>query len=298
MSNQTLSTSLIDFGNFKLSITTRSVGDSPEVMGELTFRTIGAWLFLAGKIQREEWLLSDDEMGSVESRYIDHVNNSDFQLADAWGDARVTIWDKNGIDFHLNSDDDFQTAIDTWLAHKLGIKRALEHYKSQHPDKVIQDTPNYNAKNTYSPEEAHVEALNNTPATPKGTSRANQPQSTTAPQNSAFMSKKEAIAKLQPGDNFKMKVVQIKKRSQDGKDYYELYEPYGGKPGDFPAVSIFTDNEVSVNNGLIAALDNLGIKVGQAITADWIFNCTVGKPKEKIVKGETKVFTNIYANSF
>lgn len=281
MGNQTLSTSKVSIGGFELSVTSRSCGDPPIVLQDLTARTIGAWLFLAKKIETKTWVLSDNEIGSVESRYLDarQKTEPDFTLADAWGDARVTIWDtqrgSKTVDFHLNSDDDFQTALDTWYAHKAGIQEALEKVQ---PAAIQQG-------------KAQPAPADQKPATPKGSSR--QP---TASNNGATYTKKEALNKLQPGDSFNMKVVQIEKHSKDGKDFYDFFEPYGGKAGQYSAGTVYTDNEVALESGFIEALDDLGIKPGQALTGSWIVNCTIGKPKTKTIKGEEKTFTNIYIN--
>lgn len=288
--SQTLSVSDAIMGKFTLSITTRSCGDSPQVMEDLTYKTIKAWLWIANLLEHGEYTLPVDDktgelMGSVEDRYTVATweTNEEFKLADAWGDSRVTVWDtfksQSRIGFHLNSDDIPQIAVDTWLANHKAIER------------VLADTPQTAVK-------PHVDAPNSSATPSQGSNAPATPKSQNSAPAGTFYSKKDAIAKLNASDSFKMKIVQIKKRSTDGKDFYEFYEPYGGKPGDFSAVSVFTDNEIAINNGLIAYLDTLGIKLGQALTGNWILNCSVGKPKTKTVKGEEKTFTNIYVNSF
>lgn len=277
MSNQTLATSMVEIGGHKLSVTTRHVGDNVGVMTELTLRTIGAWLRLASKIQREDFVVTEAEAGSVEERYLTAVRKDfpDAVLADAWGDARVTVWDKGGIDFHLNSDDDFQMAVDTWVAHKSGIRQALEKFAPP-------------ARQDGSPQPAPA---GERPATPKA-------QNVTQDDLTPLLSKKEAIAKLQPGDPFRMKVMQIEKHSKDGLDYYDFYEPMGGKAGQYSSKTIYADNEIAIENGLIAYLETMGIQMKQALVGNWIVNATVGKPKTRTVKGEEKTFTDIYINSF
>jgi hypothetical protein len=130
---------------------------------------------------------------------------------------------------------------------------------------------------------------------------ANSPQAPRTPNSAvagATYTKKDAIAKLNAGDKFKMKVVQIEKHSKDGSDYYEFFEPYGGKAGQFSAVSVFVDNEVAIKNGLIDYLNTFNISMKAPLVGEWILNCAMGKPKTKVVKGEEKTFTNIYVNSF
>lgn len=270
------------FEGYELNITARKLdGESTEVYAALIVRTVKLWLYLASQINAAKHELPDEiAFKSAELSVEADMDGLEF---DGFDESRVTVFDWNHkLEMTLHSHSLPQPTLDLFWA----MNSAKADLNDLYPitDKIIQDTP--------------PQPTNEPPATPKGTTRANQPQTPTTPQGGVIMSKKDAIAKLQPGDNFKMKVVQIKKRSQDGKDYYELYEPYGGKPGDFAAVSVFADNEVALNNGFIANLDALGIKLGQALTGNWVFNCAVGKPKEKVVKGEKKVFTNIYANSF
>lgn len=314
--SQTLIVQEVNLKGFNLSVTARDNGEDASILEELTYRTIGAWLWIASRLEQNVYTIPDELRGSVESRYAADINKDNgadsdaptaapFIFQETFGDARVTIWDsyrgQKRVNFHLNSDDDLQRAVDTWCATQKALERAFEKWGDKVAN-VIQDTP---PVSTQSP------APTDRPATPK-----NAPSAPVAPHNSArngyspedahaevaaqgkYFTKKEAIAKLNAGDSFKMKIVQIEKHSKDGSDFYDFYEPYGGKAGQFSATSIFVDNEIALNNGLIAYLDTFGIKLGQALTGNWILNCSVGKPKTKTVKGEEKTFTNIYVNSF
>lgn len=125
----TLSVSDAKMRGYNLSITTRDKGDSAEVLEEITFRTIGAWLFIVSRLEQGIFTFPDDLNGSVETRY---ETEKGVKLPESWGDARVTVWstyrgDKNP-EFHLNSDDVPQTAVNTWLANKNAVKRAIEKY--------------------------------------------------------------------------------------------------------------------------------------------------------------------------
>lgn len=287
-----------------LSVSTRDAGhetpEDPQLTEDLTYRTIATWLSIVEYLEKGTYKYTK---GSVEQVYADYINeqaakdtdapkSEPFEFKEVFGKSRVEVWatfrgEKNP--FHLCSDDNPQRAINVWLAHNKGIKRA---------------------KAKFAPEQSEQSA--DAPATPKNAPQpgnamfTHEPQSNTptAPQNAAnanvggFYTKKDAIAKLQPSDKFKMKIVQIEKHSKDGKDFYEFFEPYGGKAGQYSAASVFTDNEVALNNGLIAYLDTLGVKLGQALTGEWVVNCAVGKPKTKMFKGVEQTFTNIYVNSF
>lgn len=303
--NQAVIVSEVNLKGYNLSVTCRDNGEDSTILEELAYRTIGAWLWIASRLEQNVYTIPDELKGSVESRYAAELSTDDtdggkkvFEFKETFGDARVTIWDTyrgKKVSFHLNSDDDLQRSVDTWCASQNAIDRAFEKWG----DKVAesrQDAPTttqqrvqtaYADKPAYAPENQTTEY--DKPATPKGTP--------TTPNTGNLYTKRDAIAKLNAGDPFKMKVVQIEKHSKDGKYFYDLYEPYGGKAGQYSAASVFTDNEIAINSGLIADLDKLGVKLGQSLTGNWVFNCSVAKPKTKTIKGEEKTFTNIYVQS-
>jgi len=296
---QTLSVGDTPMAGYNLSVTTRDNGDSVIIMEELTYRTIKAWVMIVTKfLEQQVYTLPLDEngnvRGSVEQAYAYDLNtNQDtdqpekplFEFTETFGDARVTVWDtfksNPRISFHLNSDDIPQVAVDTWVANQRAIQRAFTEFGGLKKDgsQARQDAP---------PQPAPA---GERPATPK---RQNAPQNSAVP----LLTKKEAIAKLQAGDPFRMKIVQIERHSKDGKDYYDFFEPWGGKAGQYSAKTIYADNEIAINNGLITYLETLGVQLGQALTGNWIVNCTLGKPKTKTIKGEEKTYTDIYINSF
>lgn len=301
---QTVIVNEVNLKGYNLSVTLREAGDSPEVLEELAYRTIGLWLWIAQNLEQGVYKLPSYEgVSSVESRYQDEINdirqakNQDtdepslppFAFRDTYSEPRVTVWDSyrgnKRVNFHLNSDDDLQTAVNTWVAAKNAIERSVEKWGDV--EGKVKNTPQSNV----APQNSSA-ASQDKPATPKS---QNAPQNAG---NSPLYTKKDAIAKLNAGDKFKMKIVQIEKHSKDGKDFYDFFEPYGGKAGQFSAASVFTDNEGAINSGFIASLDALGIKPGQALTGNWTVNCAVGKPKTKTIKGEEKTFVNIYVNSF
>lgn len=285
--SQTLSVSDATMGKYVLSITTRSCGDSPQVMEDLTYKTIKAWLWIANELEHGEYTLpvdaeTGDLIGSVEDRYTVAMweTNEEFKLADAWGDSRVTVWDtfksQSRIGFHLNSDDIPQVAVDTWLANHKAIER------------VLADTPQTAPQ---SRQDAHSSASNviqdDKPAQPK-----NAPQT---PASGIFYTKNEAIEKLKPGDKFAMKICQIACVSdKKGNRQYEFSAKYGQNVGKFPEITIYADNEVAQKNGLIAYLETFNLKLGESKMGEWILHCNVGAPKEK----DGKTYGRVYAESF
>lgn len=288
----------LEINDFILSVTTRFYpGDNLQLLDDLTANTISAWLWIVGLLEKNEWDTSV-AIDSVEEKYA-KANNLPYEPP--LGDARVTVWatwrSNNKFKFHLNSDDKPQDAVLANTAARAGIQKATDRWLEKHPQstkagsnssatppqatttaKAPENAPKaaYNAQHGYSPEDAQADVM----------------------VQGKLFTKKDAIAKLSPGSPFKWRVAQIEKHSKDGKDFYEFFEFWGGKAGQYSGSSVFTDNEIAINSGLIAYLDSLGIKAGQALTGDWITNATVGKPKTKTVKGEEKTFTNIYVNSF
>lgn len=263
MSTQTLMTSKITLKGIDLSVTTRSVGDSLQTMEELTFRTIGAWFHLTGKIGKGEFELSEQEQGSVESRYTDFMRKTDpeFNLVDAWGDARVTVWAKN-VDFHLNSDDDFQTAIWTYQAHQNALKRAEKAFAAIQQDKA-QPAP-----------------ANEKPASPKGNGSNGQ-------SSSRFLTRKQMLEQLHEGDTAPMKIAKIMLHSQDDTRYYELYPMLGnGSVGKYAELRVYTDNEIAEKNGVLQVLNDIGLKTGKGMESTWIVECKLAKNK----KGELDAY--------
>lgn len=162
-----------------LSVTTRDAGEDAKLLEELTYRTIATWLHIVKFLKQNVYKF---EGGSVEQRYADEINkrlNTDapktepFEFKETFGDSRVTVWDTyRGAEhpcFHLNSDDNPQVAIDTWLANQRGIQRAIEKF-APNASQSIQDTPPAsatagNAMFTHEPQER--------PATPKSAPNTN-----------------------------------------------------------------------------------------------------------------------------
>jgi hypothetical protein len=274
------------FDSYELNISARKLDSNPpDIYAELIVRTVKLWLYLAKAIQNNLTTLPDEiAFRSVEqSIEEDSQDDTDTNVSfDGFDENRVTIFDwshSQGDKFKLNM-----------TLHSNSLPQAvLDLYWAM-------DSAKQTLSGLYPIAQKQSTQPSNSSATP--------PQATTTPkapenaQNATLYTKKDAIAKLPPGSPFKWRVAQIEKHSKDGKDFYEFFEFWGGKAGQYAGSSVFTDNEIAINSGLIAYLDSLGIKAGQALTGDWITNATVGKPKTKTVKGEEKTFTNIYVQSF
>ena len=262
---------------YELNTTSRKV-DSLTVaeQKELIIHTTKLWLYIAKAItlgKRE--LPPEIAFKSVEAGFEVQHNT---ELSD-FSEPRVTIFDWNhALELTVHSSSLPQPTLDNWWAMEDAQQELLVPY------------PN-------APKQA-ASAENSSAPAPQAPTTPPASQNAANGQNGAVYTKQNALAKLQPGDSFSMKVVQIERHSKDGKDFYEFFEPYGGKAGQYAATSVFTDNEVAIKNGFIADLDKLGIKLGQALTGEWFVTCVIGKPKTKTVKGEEKTYTNIYVNGF
>lgn len=248
----TLQVTELDINGYKLSVTTRDAGDDPIVLGELTKRTIGTWLFIVENgLTKQVYTLNAD---SVEQRYIEEQNeglaNDDpnfFALPEKWGDPRVTVWDiyrgQNQINFHLNSDDVPQVAIDTWLAQQKGVARALAEYGKIEP-----------------------QATATRSAPPTGTTAPNAPA---APQQRVVVATQApSPSKLQYADGqlVQYTINKIVIGTNKGSVTYALWGPLGTK---YPIVTIYKTKSGSDENSpnYIACAEAL-IALGLSVDAN------------------------------
>jgi len=169
----------VNMGDKMLSVTSRDNGDDPKILEELTFRTIKAWLWIAGHLEQGVYKLPDNP-GSVESRYAAEINaahvdtdappKEPFTFRETFGDARVTCWDtfksNKRVGFHLNSDDDLQVAVNTWLANQNAVKRAYEELASPQQKVSEKRVEPSNSSAPYNPEADRPATPRNTPQTP------------------------------------------------------------------------------------------------------------------------------------
>jgi hypothetical protein len=168
-------------------------------------------------------------------------------------ETRVTVWSsyrgaKNPC-FHLNSDDVTQSAIDTWVAQKIAIERITAKY-----------------------------AVNTPPAAPNGATQGASPttptNTQTAPQvpiaGVISVNGKSNAKQLPAGQQFSMRIVQVAAAmSKTGVLTYELYCAYGGKPGQYADLLVYSDNEHAIASGLVGKLAALGLKAGSSMTGAW-----------------------------
>lgn len=271
----------VDKITYELNTTARKV-DSMTIVeySALIIKTTKLWLYIAKAIENGQRELPETIAFKSAEMSTEDETKTELQQ---FGESRVTIFDWNHqLELTLHSNSLPQPTLEIWWAMN-DAQKELETLYPRNPKNASQSSSTGPNSSSMHPQATTI---------PKALENA---QNTA---NSVFYTKKDAIAKLLPGSPFKWRVAQIEKHSKDGKDFYEFFEFWDGKAGQYSGSSVFTDNEIAINSGLIAYLDSLGIKAGQALSGDWITNATVGKPKTKTVKGEEKTFTNIYVNSF
>lgn len=239
--SQTLTVSDANMNNYVLSITTRDNGDSPEVMEELTFRTIKIWLWIASNLEQKVYKLPDN-LGSVESRYAAEINKAaadtdgpkpePFTFVETFGDARVTIWDtfksQSRIGFHLNSDDDLQVAVDTWLANHRAIERAFAELAT--PQQKVQNAQN--PATTPSNQGATGNVLIDTPATTKASNPAPAVEGAIV----ATRAPKSSEVQYSDGQFVSFTVTKIVASSNKGSPVYEMWTPLGSQ---WPTIKVY-----------------------------------------------------------
>lgn len=239
----------LSINGYVLSITTRyQAGDTIEQMEELTYRTIEIWLFIADLLERGIHEIKAE--GSIESRY---EASKDMKLVEHFNDSRVTIWDtyrgQKTPHFHLNSDDDTQQAMNVWAAQDSAVQRI----KIKHA--VSADTLQSNVE------------------PPPQSATNGQVSSQAAPSPIAgviAVNGKSKAKELPAGQQFSMRIVQVAAAmSKTGVLTYELFCAYGGNPGQYADLLIYSDNQRAIENGLINNLAALNLKAGASMTGQW-----------------------------
>lgn len=233
--SQTLSVSDAMIGRYTLSVTTRDCGDTPEMMEELTYRTIKAWLWISSKLEAGEYTLpltaEGDMLGSVEQRlsneFIDHDAS---MFPDVEGDARVTVWDTfkstNRIGFHLNSSDIPQIAVNTWVANHKAIDR-IRQENSQSATQTAQEAVSAAAANQ------QVDK----PATPRGTTEMpNSPPVATEGAIVATRAPNSNRPDYANGQLVSFTVTKIVASSNKGSAVFQMWTPLGTQ---YPTISIY-----------------------------------------------------------
>lgn len=218
-----LATRQVTIGDYVLSVTTRYVkGDQPQWLEELTFRTIGAWLYIAGVIEKRLEGTSDvlsSLVGSVESRFAQEKN---IELQESFIDSRVSVWDtyrgNKQVNFHLNSDDDLMIALDMWKANNFAIERALK----SHSPKATETAP------------ASAQTRESAPA-PMVTPEAPKHPVNGVIQASRAPNPKETL--YAEGQLVALNVVKVSVGANKGSATYALWGTLGG--GKYPLMTVY-----------------------------------------------------------
>lgn len=276
----TLATRQVTIGDYVLSVTTRDAGDDPALLEELTFRTIGAFLYLAGLL--EKGVHEAGVTGSVEQRL---AAEKGIEFKETFVDPRVTVWDSyrgaKNPSFHLNSDDEPQVAMNTYMANDNAIRRAIEKYGTSH------NTPPV-ASGAVSSASVPQQAMSTHETDEQRAQIGLQVQNGVVRVNG-----KKAAKELSARSHFIMPIAQIGAvMSRDGKLTWELFGFYGGKAGQYCDLVVYADNEIAIKNGLVASLEAIINKPGSAITGAWIAAGAVGEKE-----GKKSLYTNAIAET-
>jgi hypothetical protein len=274
----TLSVSDAILKDYQLSVTTRDKGDDATVLEELTFRTIGAWLFIVNRLEQQVFTFPEDLNGSVEARYETEKN---IKLPDAWGDARVTVWStyrgQKNPQFHLNSDDVPLVAINTWLANQNAIKRAVEKYGTPQPkpSNVLQDTP---------PASAQAPTGSQAPAMPKNAPNA-QPAVEGAIVATRAPNPNEKTYQDGQLVEFKINKIVLGTHPNSGSVIYSLWGDLGKKYA-LQTVYVMDSNGTDKSRNYKAVesvLEPLGLSIPGKMTAEgnWRLICKAANSGEK-----------------
>lgn len=273
MMSQTLSVSDASMNNYVLSITTRDNGDTPEIIEELTYRTIKMWLWIAGNLEQHVYKLSPNS-GSVESRYAAELNaaykdtdappKEPFVFNETFGDARVTVWDTyrgaKHPQFHLNSDDDLQTAVNTWLANQNAVQRAYNELAP--PQQKVAESRQDGATNVSQPN-FNTDKMA-TPKTPvNAIIVATRAPSPTTPQYA-------------DGQQVSFQINKIVAGSNKGSATYALWGSLGTK---YPLVTVYKckTNSTDLNPNYIKiapTIEKLGLSLDKPeVSGNWFLVC-------------------------
>lgn len=275
----TLSVSDVIIGKYTLSVTTRDGGDTPDMLSELTYRTIKAWLWIVSRLEQGETMLpltnEGDTRGSVEQGLHNEFIETDAFMFPSLecGDARVTVWDtfksQSRISFHLNSDDIPQIAVNVWAANHKAIERIL----SEHP----QNTP-----------QSHQDAPNSSTASPQASTI---PAAPTAPVDGVIVATR-APNPNQPsyadGQLVSYTITKIAASSNQGSATFQLWSPLGQK---YPTHTVYKTSKKGENTkdyeAIIPVLNTTGLSFEKPeAIGTWRLVCKIahgekdGKPRE------------------
>lgn len=247
--SQVLSVSEANLKGYNLSITVRDNGEDASIQEELAFRTIGAWLWIASRLEQNVYTIPDELRGSVESRYAAELNAAPkdtdappkpaFEFQETFGDSRVTIWDsyrgQKRINFHLNSDGDLQRAVDTWCATQNALDRAFEKWGDVESKVKNATQSNVAASNSSATPPVPMD----TPATTKA---SNSPQGSSS--ENAFVggvivatrAPKSSEVQYADGQLVSFTVTKIVASANKGSPVYEMWTPLGSQ---WPTIKVY-----------------------------------------------------------
>lgn len=257
---------------YVLSVTTRyqTDEDTLEHLEELTFRTVESWLFIADLLERNIYEIKAE--GSIESRY---QAQKGITLKEHFGDSRVTVWSTfrgaKNPNFHLNSDDNTQVAINTWLASRNAVERIIAKHADQPTAQNAPQTASNGSNSNSSASPA-------TPITPQTASQAPIPgvlAATRAPS--------PATPQYADGQLVSYRVNRIVASSNNGSATFQLWGELGAK---YPLVTVYKLKPDGTEKpdylkikGIIASL-NLSLDKTEA-AGNWYLVCKAAHAKGK-----------------
>ncbi len=253
---------------YRINVTARLDPECREAMKELVEKTVKMWLYVAKLIARGERQCAV-EYSAETSMAARHKT-----LAAQIAEPRVTVWGdvSGGAGFTVHSHSYGQDALDVYYARL----DALATFA------IVQEPPKAPPA-TKTP--ANNENAANSPSDAKSAQTATPPPSV---DGVTKVSGKKTAATLPNGALFELPIYQVKLRSKDDSQYYEVYTKYGSNLGQFPELLIYTDNEIAKTNGVLDFLGGFGLTPGKDKLGEWVLR---GVVKDK---GDKK---NLYAVS-
>lgn len=259
----------VNIEGYRINVTARLDPECREAMKELVEKTVKMWLYVAKLIARDERQCAVEY--SAESSMAARYKSLAAQIAE----PRVTVWGDTpgGAGFTVHSHSYGQDALDIYYARHDALKGFVSSQETPKPQNGLS---------------TQVAA----PASPaNGAPDAKSAQSTTPSPSADGITKvsgKKTAATLPNGSIFELPIYQVKLRSKDDSQYYEVYTKYGSNLGQFPELLIYTDNEQAKANGVLDFLGGFGLTPGKDKLGEWVLR---GVVKDK---GDKK---NLYAVS-
>lgn len=255
----------VNVGAYRVNVTARLDTANREHMTAIVEKTVKLWLFVAKAItanqRKAEW------PEGVALTPEDIVKPNHFTPI---AEPRCTVWgDIAGSGFTVHSYSNAQDALDIFYSRMDGLKIFA----------IAPEAPK-------------------APATPQGSQTPeNAPRPANSPSDAISspsvdgvtkISGKKTAATLPNGSLFELPIYQIKLQSKNDVRYYEVFTKYGSKLGDWPELTIYSDNEIAKTNGVLDFLGGFDLTPGKDKMGEWVLR---GVVKDK---GDKK---NLYAVS-